>query len=122
MLGLGKIRREEIEIVEPRPCEIERPHALHHQSACEAIDPEAGPDPTPKSADGRAVTGGRGMKDNLLMPLDFVVRGIDRGAKHGMYDRHVVAFEIILDICFPVAANLVACMPRQPEGFERHVA
>jgi len=62
------------------------------------------------------------MKNDLAVQLNFITRDIDRRIEGRMHDRHVITFEIILDIGFPVTEDFVADALHRTETLERHVS
>jgi hypothetical protein len=121
-LNLRQIGREEVDIVEPRAREIERPHALHHQAVAVSVDTETGPYPTPESADGSPFARRGMMEHDFTMQFDLVAGAVDRGVQRWMDHRDVITFEVILHIGFPVAADFMARMAQRPESLDRHRA
>lgn len=115
------LRIEEIEIVEPRLCRTHRRDPLHHHAMLVDIDAQPRPGPGPVAGiDIIRLARRRRVHGDLALHLHPVFRRIDFGIEARMDQRHMIAFEIILDIDFPVAAKGVRPAQRERvHGFIR---
>ena len=79
--------------------------ALDHQTATIDIDADIGPHPAPQAVIDRSGFRRGIVQHHLAIDHDLVLFGYDLGIKRGMHGGHMIAFEIVLDIGFPVAVE-----------------